>query len=1062
MSWRPLFVSILLACLVPASGRAVDAEDAAARVELVAPLSTVVPITGFSPRPVDGIAATVVVPDTAPADLGVGAFVNDRNGDWYQITRPAPLPPGTHDLRFSFAPGAGVRGVGHRGGWHGLAGRPVKRAGLYFWTAAAIPGHIEVHDLRCTADAPPGSGGADHRLTALVLAGHDPASGRCRAETGQPWTLAVLPDPLPAAPGDFKLRLEATDPEGTILHAHACFSRPTTDSDGINSRKRPTGHGRYLLAFHPRMPGRHELALVATWADGSSSPVERRVPLPPLEVVGARWDPGSAVTLCAPLVTVASARGFRPQPVRAVEAEVLVPGDTPDDLGVGAFLADHDGNWFQTTRRRKLGPGRHRLRFPFAATSAVTGIGQHGDWPAHSGIKAWQAGIFFWSASQRSCRLWTRIRIRPGSPAGRPPGPPAADRLPSLQDLELLGIDTAAEVCHGRTGERWSLSVRPDPLPRNPFEPGEFELLLRITDPSGREQLIRGFYAQPRRLLDAGDREVPLIAGPGRFHVRYRPRLPGRHRLELIARWDRGEAAYPRLDGAREPAAARELRRPLPDLLVTGRTWDDYVRVDRDDPRFFSIGRGADAPLYWPLGLNIRSVNDARGQRCTGSRITPDRGVHAYSAYLHRLAAAGGDAVEIWMSSWNLALEWREDWRGYHGVGRYNLANAERLDRILDLAGDLGIRVNLVIDNHGKASDHVDHEWENNPYNRRIGGPVPAAWQWFTHPAALRGQERLRRYIVARYADHPAVLAWKLLTEINLTAGRITDQRSWAREAGSRWDALDIYGHPVTLHWSNDYHKPDRQLCVDPRLDFLCIDAYYWPRDQRQTHLMDLLWDSANDPRNGLSRPEVWARRPEALKPVLVTEYGGSWFAGPTDRLLAEHQSGPWVAAVSGHAGAPMLWWFEWVDQENLWRPFRALRRFLDGEDLRSLPDAPTTPIILPVRAPGHRLWVGAWVRRGRILGYVLDTAWQYDGQHNRPCDEAQIHISRNGVPAGAMSVEWWDPHNGTVVETRSFRHPGGPLHIEAPTFRDHLAFKLWRDEDRPAPEESTSTSTRD
>ena len=49
-----------------------------------------------------------------------------------------------------------------------------------------------------------------------------------------------------------------------------------------------------------------------------------------------------------------------------------------------------------------------------------------------------------------------------------------------------------------------------------------------------------------------------------------------------------------------------------------------------------------------------------------------------------------------------------------------------------------------------------------------------------------------------------------------------------------------------------------------------------------------------------------------------------------------------------------MLWWWEWVDQGDRWKPFRALKGFVAGEDLRGK-DANTWP--LEAAAPAGRLW---------------------------------------------------------------------------------------------------------
>ena len=223
---------------------------------------------------------------------------------------------------------------------------------------------------------------------------------------------------------------------------------------------------------------------------------------------------------------------------------------------------------------------------------------------------------------------------------------------------------------------------------------------------------------------------------------------------------------------------------------------------------FYGAATGT-ATFFWPTGLNIRSVNDGRGAKRTGSRLTPNRGWHAYQAYLQRLVDGGANIVEIWMSSWNLALEWRSDWPGYRGLGRYNQVNAKRLDQILDFCETIGMRVNLVIYNHGMASHKTDREWDNNPYNRFLhtstadgkgtaqAGILNKPSEMFTSQAAMDMQDRVRRYIIARYADSPAIYGWKLWSEQNLTAGSTSERLRWHIQQATFGKKYDIYNHPV-------------------------------------------------------------------------------------------------------------------------------------------------------------------------------------------------------------------------------------------------------------------------
>ncbi|MDA3963676.1 MAG: hypothetical protein PF961_23050 [Planctomycetota bacterium] len=724
-----------------------------------------------------------------------------------------------------------------------------------------------------------------------------------------------------------------------------------------------------------------------------------------------------SVTLASPLTTIVRADELSRDPITSIHAALVVPGDAPADLGVGAFVTDDDGRWHQSLHQATLTPGMHAIRFDFDQTTPI-GEPHRGAWDAYQANSVHRAGLFFWSASASTSTVTiTQLRTDHSSRD--------TDDLEGetgqLTDFAITGATWRDGAWHCTTGQRIALSVRPDPFPADPFANDSFALTASLIPAEGTPIQRRGFYYEPIAIHDLGSGEAFSPAGPARFAVRFRPGQPGRYQIRLEPRWH-----------------SRTRSTIVGELVVSGEPWDEFARVDEHDPRFFSTGSDA---FVWPIGINARSINDPRGAERVGSRLSPNRPWFAYEAYLDRWAAGGLTAAEIWMSSWNLALEWRNDWPGFGGVGRYSQANAERLDRLLDAAWERGIRINLVIHNHGQASSKTDAEWNNNPYNRSLhdsseGGTINRAGDFFTDPDALAGQDQLRRYITARYADHPAILGWKLWTEMNLTNGSKQDLRDWHVQAAARWEALDPYNHPVSSHWSGNYRTPDRAIVAQGGMDYICIDAYHGRRDdQRGTLFADLTWEGIHHRWHGLG---------QFNKPIMVTEYGGNWDACPEPQLLAEHHHGPWAALVSGYAGSPMLWWLEWVDQDARYEPFHAVKTFIAGEDLRSRPQSKARAVDLTATTQGLPLWCRAWTRPGRILGYVLDPNWGYDGVREPTITGGSVHIGDNVGP-GTMILEWWDCDTGAVLSRDTLAHAGGPLDLPMADFTRHRAFKLWR-----------------
>lgn len=714
------------------------------------------------------------------------------------------------------------------------------------------------------------------------------------------------------------------------------------------------------------------------------------------------------VPLLAPLSTVVEAKDA-PMGDKRIEVELTVPADAPADLGIGAWTADRHGRWFQQFRPGTLPPGRHLLSMSLNAGDDLLAQSDLLAWTPDLSATSNRAGIVLWSGATSAARVVVHrlVAVATGAESG------SEACVPALGELRLDGSVPDAGVCQVRAGERWNLSVLPRPLPDNPYDTDRFRLDLVVTEPDGREVGIPGFWDEPMDSHDRGDREDMTPAGPGCFRVRYRPLTPGRCRLRLEAVWSDGVV----------------IRQALPDLEVTGAACDPFVRVDPQDPRFFSIaGR-----FHWPVGINTNSTYDVRCRDVCRTRLTPPRGSLVYRTLFERFAAVGIDTCEIWMSSWNLALEWRAEWPGYRGVGRFSQANANRLDRVLDDAWAHGIRINLVINNHGQASARSDREWKDNPWSTLAGGPLTESAQVFEAPVVRAGQERLRRYLIARYADHPAVLGWKLWSEVNLTGARGEAVVTWHDEAAKRWHALDVYRHPVSTHWAGDYRSVNQGIAALADIDYLCINAYrHGARDGAWAPVAPLLTASTTHATAGLHR---WK------KPILTTEYGGSAGQSPDGVRDADLRTAAWAAFVSGHGGSPMMWWWEWIDQGGRWAPFTAISRFIAGEDLRG---AEAQGVALAAAAGSQALWAFGWYRPGRMLIYLQEPGWAGKGGDASTTTAARITIANDAKP-GTMAWEWWHADQGVVIARGGIEHPGGRLEIALPPFAGHLAGKLWR-----------------
>ena len=255
-----------------------------------------------------------------------------------------------------------------------------------------------------------------------------------------------------------------------------------------------------------------------------------------------------------------------------------------------------------------------------------------------------------------------------------------------------------------------------------------------------------------------------------------------------------------------------------------------FVRVCRRDPRWLEF---ADGSFFYPIGHNLRSPGDRRptfyDRRAWQLVLQAEKkGTFAYAEWFKRMAARGENFTRMWLCPWWGSLEWNSDYPGYHGVGYYNQRNAARVDRVLQLAEQAGIYVNLETMNHGALSTRIDGDWEQNPIcTAQPGGFVRFASDFFVNDRALKSHRNKVRYAIARWGYSTAIAFWGIITESEWveaydrglyvhkapTGPFAPDPyrtpecqerlRQWLRDMSRFFKATDAHPHLVSTHFSN-------------------------------------------------------------------------------------------------------------------------------------------------------------------------------------------------------------------------------------------------------------------
>jgi hypothetical protein len=480
-----------------------------------------------------------------------------------------------------------------------------------------------------------------------------------------------------------------------------------------------------------------------------------------------------------------------------------------------------------------------------------------------------------------------------------------ASAAPAVRDVKLNAQTVA---CHDRLEVSFSLSGEFS----NPFDPSEIQVDGHFTRPDGKTVVMPGFlYQECRRRLTQDGSEVVEKLGEPLWKVRFAPTQPGTWRVVLKAR-DKS--------GTTESA-------PVPFEATPG-TSPGYIRRAPGADYFCY----EDGTPFFPIGENIAWAGK--------------RGTHDFDGWLPAAGKAGMNLARIWLQ-WNniLSIEHKGS-----GAGRYDLANAWRMDYVLDLARNSGVRVLFTCDSpepyqkeHYWLGKLTSKPWENCPHNAANGGPLKEPVEFYTTEAGHQLIRQRLRYIVARWGWDPNLFCWELWNELNCFPGwdkLVPEIAKWHVEMAGVLRELDPNQHLVTTSFGfADGHPEIWKL---KELDFVQSHCY-GSKDMAKTL-----------PATTRLMKERYGR------PHLIGEFGSALTADILSKLFTEIDPGGvylhnalWSTSLSGAAGTPLTWWWDnYVHPQNLYPVFTALARFCEGVPWTTADLKPAQAAVSWVTAP--------------------------------------------------------------------------------------------------------------
>ena len=532
----------------------------------------------------------------------------------------------------------------------------------------------------------------------------------------------------------------------------------------------------------------------------------------------------------------------------------------------------------------------------------------------------------------------------------------------------------------------------------NPYDPNEIDLRVSFSAPSGKEVEVGAFWYQ------GYDLQTRRLKGEPGWKVRFTPNESG----VWMA------VAYVPSLGLHSESIAFNV---IPSSRV------GFVRIHPTNPNYLAFDNG---DFFFPIGLNMG---------WWGGCCDP---IDQYGKWFDLFTANGGNTIRVWMAAWSFSIEWKDT-----GLGDYEnrLYEAWLLDQLFRLADEHSVKIILVLVNHGPFSITTNSEWEDNPYNAALGGPLTSPEQFVSDPVAKGYFQQRLSYIINRWGYSSDLLAWEWFNEVNLTP--ISDEAliPWLQEMTAYLRQRDVNHHLTTNSYAMRTLSPLWQL---PELDIVQKHEY---SSQINSSDQDLAGRAAQD-------FQTLAQSIPA-KPILLGEFGysASNYGDDVEKTGIHLHNGLWSTTFSGYAGSGMYWWWDvYIEANNLWYHFNGLARFLNGVDLTHYQPLSPLQISRSGGSSGQAVGLGlrgedtlVWLRSN---GYTVQASLAArNGKPGSftyvPPTVEDLFLTLNEMDNGEYTVSWYDPQTAKWLDMVTVTTQNNNLTIPIPPFRYDLAAKI-------------------
>ena len=343
--------------------------------------------------------------------------------------------------------------------------------------------------------------------------------------------------------------------------------------------------------------------------------------------------------------------------------------------------------------------------------------------------------------------------------------------------------------------------------------------------------------------------------------------------------------------------------------------------------------------------------------------------------------------------------------------GVYNQLDCFMLDKLVESAEENGIYLMLCLITRDLYMNALSDE-KSPEYQQ-----------------AVLDAKKFMRYAVARWGYSTSVAAWEYFNEID--PGLPTDR--FYADVGDYLQQIDPYHH---LRTTSTWH-PSAKDCRHSDIDIGQLHHYMRPVTK----------ENYKDEVTVIIDKTKFLREHTPSKPVLIGEFGlatPKW--GLSDHMKQDNKgvhfhNSLWASAFAGSSGTAMFWWWDQLDRQDAYGHYKPLADFLADVSFTGLRELEATASDKQLRLLGCQA-----SDRAYFWLFNPKAAWSNIViEKNQPTEIKDATISVPALQPGTYTVEWWNTHEGRVIQKQQVSLSTGTLKIPVPTFTRDIACKISR-----------------